>query len=111
MKISHIFAHLIGLTLLVAIVSGHFFHSPKRLNDFQSKSDLMEYIKKFNMHNSNDWGRLGTTRFGKRSFLQNDEETSDNNAEIGSIENIDLVDSKRMQVIAKFKSLIEELMK
>jgi len=107
------FVQLIGFTLLIALlskvnnkVSGHLYNSPKRLNDFQSKHDLMQIIKKVNMHNSNDWGRLGTTRFGKRASIQSDEDAIANNLSNESIEDLD---SKRTMILSKLKLLLDEL--
>lgn len=65
-----LFVQLMEFILIIAMLStgnnkvnGHLYGSPKLLNDFQSKHgmDLMQIIKKVNMHNSNDWGRLGHT--------------------------------------------------
>jgi hypothetical protein len=111
------FIQLMGLTLILLIVNnsianGHIFNSPKRLNDFQSKHDLMQIIKKVNMHNSNDWGRLGTTRFGKRSSFYSSEDLLGNNQNVESTENnvdYDTVDSKRALILSKIKFLLEEL--
>ena len=117
MSQTQLFVRLATIALLMTLlgVDAHFYHAPKRLNDFQNKHDLMEYIKKVNMHNANDWGRLGTTRFGKRSLVQDydttntvEEEVVAADEDLSSNENAS-PEVKRALILKEIKTLLEEL--
>ena len=101
---------LMFLTCLIAAsLDAHFYGIVEKPSKFESKQDFMDYMLKLNQHNAIT-GKLGTTRYGKRSFeIQNvnADELPNRDEQINNI--FDMIENKNGLIIEKIKKLLDQL--
>lgn len=109
MNIYQISFRLILLTFLLIDLKetdAHFYGMVEKPTKFDSKQDFVDYMLRLNQHNAIT-SKLGTTRYGKRSF--NKEVSSD---ESYSIENDASVEQNTdVNDAIKKKMIIDEIVK
>jgi len=103
---------LIVLTILLIALKrteAHFYGMVEKPSKFDSKQDFVDYMLKLNQHNAIT-NKLGTTRYGKRSFRNEDSSDESYMGDASEEQEVEANDApKKAMIIKKIIQLLKML--